>query len=542
MRTIFVLFDSLNRSALGAYGSTALATPNFSRFAERALVFDRHYVGSMPCIPARRDMHTGRLNFLHRSWGPLEPFDNSFARELSARGVYTHIVTDHLHYAEVGGTGYVNAFDSWQMIRGQEYDPLKAVVTPPINALREQFDPRHYPFENLPEGRNVTRHNVSETEWRRSRGALNHLTLDEQGEEAWSTVKCFDEALAFLDTNSASDDWFLQIECFDPHEPFNAPERFRQSTGAGKTDRILDWPVYEKVTSSDAEIAETRANYAALVAHCDDQFGRLLDWLDETDGWDDTCVIVTTDHGFLLGEHEWWGKNKMPLYEEISHIPLMIRHPECKPGRYSGLTQTTDLMPTILELHGAPIPPEVRAHSLLPALQGEDVGRETAILGMFAGPICVTDGRFTYYLYPTDETASGLGQYTLEPHHIDRDFSLAELETARLAPPMDFTKGSPLLRFDAMPPIGEAGFEATARRPAKSPLFDLATDPEQENPLDDPATCRRLEAAAARHLEEHDAPNEIFAHYGLVAPGRKAEITPPDVEGPEINTPMEETT
>ena len=53
-------------------------TPNFDRLAERAVTFDSHYVGSMPCMPARRDMQTGRLDFLHRSWGPLEPFDNSF--------------------------------------------------------------------------------------------------------------------------------------------------------------------------------------------------------------------------------------------------------------------------------------------------------------------------------------------------------------------------------------------------------------------------------------------------------------------------------
>src|SRR5690606_15340630 len=130
---------------------------------------------------------------------------------------------------------------------------------------------------------------------------------------------------------------------------------------------------------------------------------------------------------FLLGEHDWWGKNKMPLYEEISHIPLMIRHPGTAPGRFAGLTQTIDLMPTILDLHGAPIPPEVCGHSLMPALTGGPVARETAIFGMFAGPMSVTDGRFVCYLYPTDEKGTGLGHYTLAPYHIDRNFSLAEL-------------------------------------------------------------------------------------------------------------------
>ena len=87
MKTIFVLFDSLNRKSLGCYGGTAVKTPHFDRLAARAVCFDNHYVGSLPCMPARRDMHTGRLSFLHRSWGPLEPFDNSFAEILHKSGV-----------------------------------------------------------------------------------------------------------------------------------------------------------------------------------------------------------------------------------------------------------------------------------------------------------------------------------------------------------------------------------------------------------------------------------------------------------------------
>ena len=91
MKTVFVLFDSLNRLALGSYGGTSVATPNFDRFARKSVTFDKHYVGSLPCMPARRDMHTGRLNFTHRNWGPLEPFDESFARILSKNLSLIHI-------------------------------------------------------------------------------------------------------------------------------------------------------------------------------------------------------------------------------------------------------------------------------------------------------------------------------------------------------------------------------------------------------------------------------------------------------------------
>ena len=112
MRTVFVLFDSLNRLALECYGGS-LKTPNFSKFAERAVTFDNHYTGSLPCMPARREIHTGRHNFLHRSWGPLEPFDLSCPEILKVDGTYTHLVTDHYHYWEDGGLTYHNRYSSW---------------------------------------------------------------------------------------------------------------------------------------------------------------------------------------------------------------------------------------------------------------------------------------------------------------------------------------------------------------------------------------------------------------------------------------------
>ncbi len=80
--------------------------------------------------------------------------------------------------------------------------------------------------------------------------------------------------------------------------------------------------MYEKVDDSPEEIAEIRANYAALVAACDHYFGQLLDYFDRHDLWKDTALLLSTDHGFLLAEHDWWGKNLQPYYTEISHIPL----------------------------------------------------------------------------------------------------------------------------------------------------------------------------------------------------------------------------
>ena len=140
MRAVFVLLDSLNRNAIETYSKkTNIKTPNFKRFQEKCLIFDNHYVGSLPCIPARRDLHTGRINFLHRSWGPLEPFDESFPEIMKNNGVYSHIITDHHHYFADGGATYHQRYSSWELVRGQAIDRWKGEVQPDMDFFKEKY-------------------------------------------------------------------------------------------------------------------------------------------------------------------------------------------------------------------------------------------------------------------------------------------------------------------------------------------------------------------------------------------------------------------
>ena len=120
MKCIMIMFDTLNRKHLPPYGAEQVHAPNFQRLAERTVTFDTSYVCSMPCIPARRDLHTGRPNFLHRSWGPIEPYDDSMPQMLREAGVHAALITDHQHYFEEGGCTYHNRYSSWQFNRGQE--------------------------------------------------------------------------------------------------------------------------------------------------------------------------------------------------------------------------------------------------------------------------------------------------------------------------------------------------------------------------------------------------------------------------------------
>ena len=126
MRTIMVMFDTLTRKFLPSYGCNWTKLPNFKRLEQRCTTFDNFYAGSLPCMPARRELHTGKHNFLHRSWGPLEPFDRSCVEVLRAEGVYTHLCTDHSHYWEDGGCTYHNRYDTWEGFRGQEGDRFVA--------------------------------------------------------------------------------------------------------------------------------------------------------------------------------------------------------------------------------------------------------------------------------------------------------------------------------------------------------------------------------------------------------------------------------
>ena len=131
MKAIMMMFDSLNRDFLSAYGCDWTKTPNFRRLAEKSVTFDNSYVGSLPCMPARRELHTGRYNFLHRSWGPIEPFDDSMPEILKKAGVYTQLISDHYHYWEDGGATYHHRYNSWEIVRGQEGDQWKGQVREP---------------------------------------------------------------------------------------------------------------------------------------------------------------------------------------------------------------------------------------------------------------------------------------------------------------------------------------------------------------------------------------------------------------------------
>lgn len=505
MRTLFILFDSLNRHALECYGGDVI-TPNIKRFSEKAISFDSHYVGSMPCMPARRDIHTGRVNFLHRSWGPLEPYDESYSEILRANGTYTHLLTDHYHYFEDGGSTFHSRYTTWEFLRGQEWDTYNAVVNPPLQHYKERYHPNQYEDVRAFSGR--------------LQNMLNRETV--KAEEDFPLSRCFSRLFDFLDTNKDADDWLFQLECFDPHEPFQVPQRFKDMYPTDYEGPILDWPRYREVTESPEETRELRANYAALLTMVDEYFGKLLDYFDEHDLWKDTAIVLTTDHGIMLGEHDWWAKNRQPFYQEISHIPLMIYHPEhaSKGGqRRKGLTQTQDLMPTLLEMHGiTELPDSVTAKSVMHLMEQDARHHDSVLYGLFGAATNITDGKHCYYRYPTNFFEQELYEYTLLPLHTKSYFQANEFDGAELVRDFKFTKGYPVMKLparkDAKRPPGQGGPPSDLF----NQLYDLETDPQQLKPLDDPELEARFEAELIRQMTINEAPPEAYSRLGLDPP------------------------
>ena len=505
MKTVFVLFDSLNRHILGCYGGKRVPTPNFDRLAARSMVYDRHYVGSLPCMPARRDLLTGRLTFLHRSWGPLEPFDNAFAELLKEKDVHSHLVTDHYHYWEDGGATYHNRYSTYEFIRGQECDVWKAMMQPQVERLREKY---HYLRQqdsyDIPGGKTGSSARNFDAY------VVNREFIREESE--FPSVQCFAGGLEFLDRNRDEDNWFLQIETFDPHEPFYAPERFKKPFDTGWRGPILDWPRYGRVDDLPEEAEELRANYYAVVSLCDFLLGQLLDYFDEHDMWKDTALVVTSDHGFLLGEHDFWAKIRMHLYEEISHIPLFIHDPRSPaPGRSNRLTQAIDLAPTILDLYGVAPPPETEGFSLL-----REGKRDALLFGYFGGAVNVTDGRYTYHRFPDNLDTQEIYQYTVMPTHIRSRFTPKELSSATLAEPFGWTKDVPLLKVPVTkesPMYNVYGPGTLIENDTR--LYDLASDPGQNMPIKDPDIEARMIKLMRDLMAKNEAPAEAFTRLGL---------------------------
>ncbi|MBI1261766.1 MAG: sulfatase-like hydrolase/transferase [Rhizobiales bacterium] len=382
---VVILLDSLNRHMLGAYGGDEFATPHMDRFATRSTRFTRHFTGSLPCMPARHDILCGAWDFLWRPWGSIEIWEDAITYELRKAGVVTQLISDHPHLFESGGENYHIDFTAWDYQRGHEGDPWKTRPDPSW-AGAPNFMRKHMPYDD-------------------SRGYF-------KTEADFPGPRTMGAAARWLEENAGQHErFFLFVDEFDPHEPFDTPEPYASMYDKEWEGAHLIWPPYmqgaiEKGVLTERQARQIRACYGGKLTMIDHWFGKIMDALDAHDLWKDTLVILCTDHGHYLGEKDIWGKPGVPVYETLGHIPLMIAHPDVAPDTCDALTTSVDLYATLADMFGVTPRQRIHGRSLLPLLAGKATSvRDWLLTGVWGREVHIIDGTHKYARGPVGNNA-----------------------------------------------------------------------------------------------------------------------------------------
>jgi arylsulfatase A-like enzyme len=375
---ILLTVDTLRYDRIAYHGACPhMQTPNFDRLAGKSLVYDRVFASSYPTIPHRTDLITGRSGSPFHPWAPLAFNQPTLPRLLEERGYCTQLIHDTPHLVN-GGHAFDYPFHAWTFVRGAEVDrPI--IDDQPLTMLDNWGEDTSLPFPEKAAEQLSHRMIVTYTRANRNR----------KRPEDWNAAKLFTTASAFLRRNARRDNFFLWLDCFDPHEPWDAPPEFVRMYDTtegydGRIDpRLLTWAARSSREEPLPEsiIRRQTALYDAKVSWVDRWFGLLLDTLEETKLDRNTAVVVTADHGTNL--HEWgqFGKTGPPREQE-ARVPLLLHFPDGRTGRSDRIVQPQDIFATVLDMAGAEAPPECIGTSVL---DDGARGREVALCGSGLG-------------------------------------------------------------------------------------------------------------------------------------------------------------
>jgi arylsulfatase A-like enzyme len=415
---IIIVSDTLRRDFLGCYGNDWISTPHIDAFASQSIVFERAYSASFPTVPHRRDLLTGRLTATYTPWAPLSADEVVLAEVLGEAGYTSMMACDCPHILE-NGYHYDRGFDGFEWIRGQESDRWRTHPETPDHPCdpAKIRDPRRLQA--------LHRRNVAG--WRYEADTFVAQTMT--------------AAARWLEDNYGRDRFFLYVDTFDPHEPWDAPQWYVEMYDPGYKGEIVDYPRYAKTDYlTPEELKHCRALYAAEVTLVDRWIGMLLQKVGDLGLLEDTVVLVTTDHGFLHGEHGIIGKalispdsfTYIPLYEEINHIPFIVSYPGVGARRSQALVQPLDVMPTFLELAGAADPGTIHGASFSAVLRGErddhrDYAISTPYLRSETCPVTVVKDQRAGVLYPKRGQGAGLVDRAVDGYKKTQDTATVEV-------------------------------------------------------------------------------------------------------------------
>ncbi|MCZ6680853.1 MAG: sulfatase [Candidatus Poribacteria bacterium] len=390
MNLIFIVSDTFRRDHLGCYGNSWIRTPYLDKFAKISTVFDAAYLCSFPTVPTRFEFLTGNVAFPTRGWQPMPLDQTTLAERFRGAGYISMGIFDTSNLMRQG-YNYMKGFNAFEWIRGQEGDEhsidlMEVELGTPPEQLRNGWQ------HNLYQHRRSTRFRLYERDY--------------------FVAQTMQTACDWLERNYEWDKFFLYVDTFDPHEPWEAPEWYlRLYEKEEWTGNRLDYPKGGPVEGvyTDEEIQHIRALYAAEVTLVDKWVGRLLEKIEDLGLLENSIVVFASDHGTQHGEHGLMMKG-FGMYEETARVPLMIYHPTVKPGRIDSLVQLPDVPATLLDAAGSPGLEEIDGQSLLPLMRGEaDTIRSITCsspqlrAGGGHGSMSVTDGTWSLVFYSDDK-------------------------------------------------------------------------------------------------------------------------------------------
>jgi arylsulfatase A-like enzyme len=362
---VVIVIDSLRPDFLGAYGSPRARTPNFDALIAKGLRFNRAFPEAMVTVPARRSIFTGQRIFPFRDfkpiydlgvspgWTAIDNLDQTLMKALSDAGYRTIQVTDNPH------TGFTETYRPFRLA-WEEFVSIEGRVGTrnPIESVSDAQVRRWLPKALQENERYVDgmKKNLANTGYGR----------DETESDA---ARVFGEASNQLEAAVRGGRKFaLVVDCFDPHEPWSPPKEYIDLYGDPEYDGpeigTLDYGPSGYLSKD--ELRRAHADYAAAVTMTDRWLGTFLDRFDELGLSDNTAIVLTSDHGVLLGERGWVGKIPGELHPEMARVPFAIVHPSGKRAGESSeyFASTHDIAPTVLSLLGIDEPSWMEGHDL----------------------------------------------------------------------------------------------------------------------------------------------------------------------------------
>ncbi len=379
MNIILLISDTFRYDNLFDRAAMPVRTPNLDSFAERAVSMTRFYTGSFPTIPHRTDLITGRAGWPWHDWQDLSASSkNVLPRLLGAHGYVSQLICDCPHLFNVG---FQKAFDAAVALRGQESDmPMLRMNHEIVEIMPRAKTRKGYHFQGHTL---MDLHAWTNRNWRAEADTFPPRTAA--------------TAVEFLEENYRYSPFFLWVDFFDPHEPWDPPEYMVHRYDPDYTGTPMPHPNYGRADDyTAAELRNLRAHYCAEAELVDRWVGRVLQKIDDLALWENSIVVFTADHGTSLGEHNRTGKSNIndgddrhwPIYPELAHIPFMVAAPGLAGGgEVDIVAQPADILPTLGDLAGLDLatPEPVHGRSFAPHLRGEDAGpiHEVAISAGF---------------------------------------------------------------------------------------------------------------------------------------------------------------